>query len=174
MGGGAGAGAGVGTGSTGRGRGDDRFRTFRGRYGTPMAYGLALLWGGGCVFVALSATNPAADAANRIAIIVLGLFGAVVAWRFGAVRAIPDPYGLTVVNYATKRHLVWAEIVAVRFGLSDPWVHLDLTNGDVLAVMGIQRADGEHGMAEARRLVALVAELGEAEEPGRPDRPDRQ
>jgi len=28
--------------------------------------------------------------------------------------------------------------------------------------MGVQRADGERGMAEARRLRALVAELGEA------------
>ena len=165
----AGAGAGTGSSATGHGRGDDRFRTFRGRFGTPTAYGLALLSAGGCTFVALAANGAGADTANRIAIIVLGLFGAVVAWRFGAVRAIPGPHGLTVVNYATTRHLVWAEIVSIRFGPSDPWVHLDLTNGDVLAVMGIQRADGEHGMAEARRLAALVAELGEATEPGRPD-----
>ncbi len=163
----AGAGAGTGGSATGHGRGDDRFRTFRGRFGTPTAYGLALLSAGGCTFVALAADGAGADTANRIAIIVFGLLGAAIAWRFGAVRAIPDPTGLTVVNYTGRRRLAWAEIVTVRFGPNDPWVHLDLANGDVLAVMGIQRADGEHGMAEARRLVTLISELGEATEPGR-------
>ncbi|MFI9486225.1 PH domain-containing protein [Promicromonospora sp. NPDC052451] len=146
--------------------GAERFRVFRGRFGTPVAYGLALLSAGGCTFVALAATGQGADTANRIAIIVFGLLGAVIAWRFGAVRAVPDPDGLTVVNYASSRRLSWPEIVTVRFGPNDPWVHLDLSDGDVLAVMGIQRADGEHAMAEARRLVALIAELGEAPEPG--------
>lgn len=149
-------------------RGASRFRTFRGRFGTPTAYGLALLSVGGCTFVALASTGQGADTANRIAIIVFGLLGGVIAWRFGAVRAIPDPTGLTVVNYATSRRLAWAEIVTVRFGPNDPWVHLDLADGDVLAVMGIQRADGEHAMSEARRLVALIAELGEAAEPDQP------
>lgn len=151
--------------SSGGSTGDHRFRTFRGRFGTPTAYALALLFVGGCTFVGLAATGVGADAANQIAIIAFGVLGAVVAWRFGAVRAVPDPSGLTVVNYATKRRLAWAEIVTVRFGPNDPWVHLDLADGDVLAVMGIQRADGEHGMAEARRLVSLIAELGEASEP---------
>ncbi|WP_285104711.1 PH domain-containing protein [Promicromonospora sp. MEB111] len=158
-------GAGSGSSAIGRGRRDDHFRTFRGRFGTPTAYGIAVLFAGGCTFVALAASGPGADAANRIAIIVFGLLGALIAWRFGAVRAVPDRSGLTVVNYATSRRLTWPEIVTVRFGPNDPWVHLDLADGDVLAVMGIQRADGEHGMAEARRLVALIAELGEAVEP---------
>ncbi|WP_275003641.1 PH domain-containing protein [Promicromonospora iranensis] len=163
---GAGTGTGQGTAGGGApGHDRDRFRTFRGRFGTPTAYGLALLSAGGCTFVALAANT--ADTANRVAMIVFGVLGALIAWRFGAVRAMPDPAGLTVVNYAKSRRLAWAEIVTVRFGPNDPWVHLDLADGDVLAVMGIQRADGEHGMAEARRLVALVAELGEATEPGR-------
>jgi hypothetical protein len=165
---GAGTGAGEGTGGGARGHylGGDRFRTFRGRFGTPTAYGLAILAVGGCTFVALA--SHTADTANRVAMIAFGLLGAVIAWRFGAVRAVPDPTGLTVVNYARSRRLAWAEIVTVRFGPSDPWVHLDLADGDVLAVMGIQRADGEHGMAEAHRLVALIAELGEADEPDHP------
>jgi len=163
-----GAGTGTGDGVTGGSRDDGRFRTFRGRFGTPTAYGLALLSVGGCTFVALAATGQGADTANRVAIIVFGLLGGVIAWRFGAVRAVPDPTGLTVVNYATSRRLAWAEIVTVRFGPNDPWVHLDLADGDVLAVMGIQRADGEYAMAEARRLVTLIAELGEAAEPDQP------
>ena len=60
------------------------------------------------------------------------------------------------VVYTTR--LEWAQIVAVRFGGGDPWVTLDLDDGEVLAVMAIQRADGDRGRAEARRLATLVAE----------------
>ena len=42
------------------------------------------------------------------------------------------------------------------FGGGEPWVTLDLADGDTLAVMAIQRADGEDAVAEARRLATLV------------------
>ena len=42
-------------------------------------------------------------------------------------------------------------------GPGRPWVQLDLSDGDTLAVMGIQRADGAFADAEARRLATLVA-----------------
>ncbi|MBE1874957.1 PH domain-containing protein [Myceligenerans sp. TRM 65318] len=120
----------------------------------------------GCVFIALVAEGPGAESAvNRVSTIVIGLFFALLTVRFAAVRAEPDPKGLTVVNYVRRRRLAWAEIVAVRFGSGDPWVHLDLADGSVLAVMAVQRADGEHGMNEARRLVDLIAEHGEAADP---------
>ena len=45
----------------------------------------------------------------------------------------------------------------MRLGDGDPWVMLDLSDGDVLAVMAIQRADGAYAVAEARRLATLVA-----------------
>ncbi|MBO0610173.1 PH domain-containing protein [Myceligenerans salitolerans] len=125
----------------------------------------------GCVFVALVAEGPGAGTTlNRVSTIVVGLFFALLTVRFAAVRAEPDRSGLTVVNYVRRRRLDWAEIVAVRFGSGDPWVHLDLADGSVLAVMAVQRADGEHGMNEARRLVGLIAEHGEAADPG-PDHP---
>ena len=46
----------------------------------------------------------------------------------------------------------------MRFGSGRPWVQLDLADGDTLAVMGIQRADGACADAEARRLATLVAQ----------------
>ena len=45
----------------------------------------------------------------------------------------------------------------MRFGDGDPWVTLDLSDGDVLAVMAIQRPTASDGVAEARRLATLVA-----------------
>ncbi|WP_317618862.1 PH domain-containing protein [Cellulomonas palmilytica] len=77
-------------------------------------------------------------------------------WRQASVAAVPDENGITVRNLLVTTRLTWAQVVAVRFGDS-PWVQLDLADGDTLAVMGIQRADGERAQAEARRLSTLVA-----------------
>lgn len=149
-----------GTGGTGD---DDVYRPFRARFGTLVAYTAALLVLGGCVVVALVATGPGATSAvNRAATVGFGLLCAALAWRLGAVRALPDPAGLTVINLVHRRRLEWAEIVAVRFGPGDPWVRLDLADGHTLAVMGVQRSDGAHGVAQARRLLALVRAHGEA------------
>jgi hypothetical protein len=54
----------------------------------------------------------------------------------------------------------WRSITDISFSGGDPWVSLELDDGDRLAVMAIQRADGEFGRAEAGRLAALVQALG--------------
>jgi hypothetical protein len=77
--------------------------------------------------------------------------------RFSRLRAEPSPDGLVVQNLVHRERLQWQQVVAVRFADGDPWVTLDLSDGDVLAVMAIQRADGPRGTAEARRLATLVA-----------------
>ncbi len=90
---------------------------------------------------------------------ILGV-GALIAWfcqRQATVRAVPGPDGLTVRNLVVTRTVAWAEIVSVRFGQGRPWVQLDLADGDTLAVMGVQRADGPSADREARRLATLVA-----------------
>lgn len=97
--------------------------------------------------------TPADQAGTAcLALIILWLL-----WRQGGVRALPDEAGLTVRNIVYTRTVEWAEIVAVNFGSGNPWVQLDLSDGDTLAVMAIQRADGAQGVAEARRLATLVA-----------------
>ena len=60
-----------------------------------------------------------------------------------------------------------AEVVGVQFGGGEPWVSLDLDDGDTLAVMAIQKADGDVSGREASRLAALVQAFGES----RPRRP---
>jgi hypothetical protein len=85
--------------------------------------------------------------------------GLVVAWfmhRQASVVAVPSDRGLHVRNLFLSRDLDWPEIVSVRFGGGQPWVALDLADGDTLAVMAIQRADGGRGVAESRRLATLV------------------
>ncbi len=90
---------------------------------------------------------------------VIGV-AAVVAWflsRYVRLRAMPDQEGLAVRNLLLGRTVSWAQIIAVRMGNGEPWVTLDISDGDVLAVMAIQRADGAFGRAEASRLATLVA-----------------
>jgi Bacterial PH domain len=90
----------------------------------------------------------------------VGLLGAAIAWfcwRQASVRADVDEHGITVRNLVVVRRLEWAEVVSVRFGAGRPWVQLDLSDGDVIAVMAVQQADGAAAEAESRRLAALVA-----------------
>lgn len=86
--------------------------------------------------------------------------GGLIAWfcyRQATVAALPDTNGLTVRNLVVVRRLAWAEIITVRYGDGRSWAQLDLADGDTLAVMGIQRADGDFAQGEARRLATLVA-----------------
>ena len=90
----------------------------------------------------------------------LALLGGAIAWfcwREATVRADVDEQGIVVRNLMLTRRLDWAQVVSVRFGSGRPWVQLDLADGDVLAVMGVQQADGAYAQAEAGRLAALVA-----------------
>jgi hypothetical protein len=70
---------------------------------------------------------------------------------------VPDATGIVVRNLLVTTHVDWAQIVSVRFGQGRAWVQLDLADGDTLAVMGVQRADGAFAEQEARRLATLVA-----------------
>lgn len=139
---------------------DPALRPFRPRAARVVSLALAaasvVLFGG--IAVALEPiTGRPAGLGDRAAFAVLGV---AIAWfllREAGVRADPDPDGVTVRNLLRTRRLAWAEVVSVRFGPDRPWVQLDLADGDTLAVMGVQRADGAFAEREARRLATLVA-----------------
>ena len=128
------------------------FRPVRGRR---VALGFAVAQA--VVLLALAVVLPGAGWFDRIGFAAVAVAVAAVLLRFGLLRADPSPAGLVVRNLVHREDLSWEQIVAVRFGDGDPWVMLDLSDGDVLAVMAIQRADGAHGVTDARRLAALVA-----------------
>ncbi|PWJ51181.1 PH domain-containing protein [Quadrisphaera granulorum] len=94
---------------------------------------------------------------DRVAFVVTGLLVMAFCEMQARVVAIPDERGLYVRNLVNRRRLEWAEVVGVSFGGGRPWVQLDLADGDTLAVMGVQRSDGERGRVEADRLATLVA-----------------
>ena len=143
-----------------------RYRKFRPLWGQVAVWVVGVLAVGGSLLVGLTAQGPiGSQTASRVSFVVFAVFAALLLWRLGGVHAAPTPTRLRVRNVVYTRDLSWAEIIAARFSGNDPWVRLDLADGSTLAVMGIQRADGERGMAEARRLLSLVREHGEAAEP---------
>jgi len=111
----------------------------------------------GVLAVTLPGTGPAAaQAPDRVGIVLVGVAIGWFLYRQATVCAVADGDGVAVRNLVVSRRVEWAEIVSVRFGEGRPWVQLDLSSGDTLAVMGIQRADGAQAVASARLLATLL------------------
>ncbi|WP_426592010.1 PH domain-containing protein [Cellulomonas sp. McL0617] len=132
------------------------YRTFRPRAArvVTLAMAVTVLVLTACLIAFL----PTLNLGDQLGFAVIGLLIAGFCVRQASVKAEADDDGLTVRNLVYSRRLEWAEIVSVRFGSGRAWVQLDLADGDTLAVMGIQRADGAYAEAEARRLATLVAQ----------------
>jgi hypothetical protein len=128
------------------------FRPVRGRR-TALGFAIAQA----VVLVALAAVLPGAGWFDWIGFVAVAAAIGGVLLRFAQLRADPSPAGLAVRNLVHREDLRWEQIVSVRFGDGDPWVMLDLSDGRLLAVMAIQRADGARALGEARRLATLVA-----------------
>ncbi len=97
--------------------------------------------------------------ADRIGVFACGLFIVWFLHRHARVRAIADTDGLLVINMFKRRTVGWGEILSVRLKRGDPWVYLDLSDGQTLAVMGIQGSDGDVAAVQARELAGLVNRL---------------
>lgn len=107
--------------------------------------------------VTLPGTGPgAARAPDRLGIALVGVAIGWFLYRQATVSVVADGAGLAVRNLIVSRWVEWAEIVSVRFGEGRPWVQLDLSDGDTLAVMGIQRSDGARAITSARLLATLL------------------
>jgi hypothetical protein len=133
------------------------FRPVRGRQmavAVGVAQAVVLIW----VAFAMSGTGPeAAHWYDRVGVLLVSVAIGGMLWRFARLAAFPAEDALVVRNLSGDRSLEWAEIVQVRFGGGNPWVTLDLADGESLAVMAIQRADGPVADTQARRLATLVA-----------------
>lgn len=132
---------------------------------------LTFQWGSLALFAALALVLPATaggavwSPGDRVMFFLIGVAIAWVAHRYASIVAVPSREGLVVRNLLLTRTLAWPEVVGVRFAGGDPWVSLDLSDADTVAVMAIQKADGPVARQEAARLAALVHALGERAEP---------
>lgn len=141
------------------------FRPRRGR-----AVALAVMWASLVIFGAIAVLIPAQvdgrwAAGDRLMFFGFGVALALLAWRYAAITAVPSRDGLVVRNLVVTRALEWSQVVGIQFGGGEPWVTLDLEEGDTLAVMAIQKADGPVAEQQASRLAALIQAFGETAEP---------
>lgn len=114
------------------------------------------------VFTLLALNTPSGgdvgwSTGDRAMTILLGVALAGLLWRFAALKAVPSTTGLRVVNLLRRHELEWANIVNVGFSGGTPWVVLELSDTEQVAVMAIQRSDGAFAAKEAARLAALVS-----------------
>ncbi len=145
---------------------DEDFRPFRSRRGGMVATVMAVLslvvFGSVALLLPTNAGLTTWQPADRALVAGIGVIIALVCWRYATIRAVPSLDGLLVRNLVVTRTVTWPQVIDVEFGGGAPWVTLELDDTDTLAVMAIQRADGQSAMAEAQRLAALVRDLGEA------------
>ncbi len=133
---------------------DAQFRPRRGRV-LPLVLGAVAVVV--CTVVAIGmGAGGAWKVGDQLALVGLGLALAAFLGRYASIKAVPDDVGLTVRNLLLTRTVSWDEIIEVRFPDGAPWVSLELDDADELAVMAIQRADGQLGRDEALRLARLV------------------
>ena len=139
----------------------DPYAVFRPRRGRKVALTMSVL--SIVIFTGVALSMPWVKpqfggwtALDRSLMILCGLGFAAALWRFASIRATPSPQGLVIRNLVTTRTLEWAQIIRLQFGGGAPWVSVDLDDTDTVAVMAIQKSDGDYGQAEASRLSALV------------------
>ncbi len=119
-----------------------------------------------CTVVAIGmGASGAWRVGDQLALVGLGLALAAFLGRYASIRAVPDEAGLTVRNLMLTRTVTWDEVIEVRFPDGAPWVSLELDDGDELAVMAIQRADGPAARDEAMRLARIVDRHWRSREP---------
>ena len=134
---------------------DAPFRPRRGRI-VPLAMGVVAIGITGAVALGMGALGSWSGP-DQLMMLGLGVAIAAFLWRYASIRAVPGEEGLRVRNLLVTRTLAWDEILAVRFPEGDPWVTLELDDTDIVAVMAIQRVDGERGREEAVRLATLLS-----------------
>jgi len=93
---------------------------------------------------------------SRLGVVAIGVAVVLVLHRLAAVRVETSATGVRVVNVLGRRRLEWAEIVGVRLLQDDAWMMLDLSDGQALAAMGVQRSEGARAQRQARDFARLV------------------
>lgn len=107
---------------------------------------------------------------DQIAMIGLGIIGAVVIVGLTRPRVEADATGIKVRNLVGAYQLPWEVVEAVRFDRGAPWASLILADDDEVAVMAVQATDRDYAVDAVRALRRLLAEhkqraAGNADEP---------
>lgn len=93
---------------------------------------------------------------SRASLVVVALAMVYLLHRLGSVRVVTTDDGVEVVNVVRRRKLAWAQIVGVRLSQDDPWLVLDLDDGEAMQAMGVARSEGVAATDQARTFARMV------------------
>ncbi|HET9519185.1 MAG TPA: PH domain-containing protein [Actinoplanes sp.] len=96
-------------------------------------------------------------AGDQLAMIGLGLAGALGALVFARPRVRADAAGVRVRNVVGGYDLPWAVVRAVRFDRNCAWAQLELQDDDTVPVHALQAVDKLYAVEGVRALRALHA-----------------
>jgi hypothetical protein len=113
----------------------------------------------------VNAGSAAFGTGDRIAMIALGVLGAMGILLMARPRVEADAGGIRVRNLVGGYELPWSMVRAVRFHRGSPWAALELVDDDIVAVMAVQATDKEYAVEGVRALRALHAAATEASAP---------
>ncbi|MFJ8580824.1 PH domain-containing protein [Micromonospora sp. NPDC093277] len=92
---------------------------------------------------------------DQLAMIGLGVFGALGILLFTRPRVVADAKGVRVRNVIGSHELPWEVIRGVRFDRGAPWASLELYDDDLLPMIALQAADKELAVEGVRALRRL-------------------
>ncbi|MGW5673469.1 PH domain-containing protein [Micromonospora sp. NPDC003776] len=92
---------------------------------------------------------------DQLAMVGLGLFGALGILLFTRPRVVADVRGVRVRNVIGSHELPWEVIRGVRFDRGAPWASLELHDDDLLPMIALQAADKERAVEGVRALRRL-------------------
>ncbi|WP_207915538.1 PH domain-containing protein [Micromonospora sp. 15K316] len=127
--------------------------------------------------VATSLHGPTGDGygtfqrGDQLAMVGLGIFGALVLLVFTRPRVEADTRGVRVRNLVGSYELPWEVVRGVRFDRGAPWASLELHDDDLLPMIALQAADKELAVEGVRALRRLhQAHLARVTESAGPQR----
>ncbi|MFI6825158.1 PH domain-containing protein [Micromonospora sp. NPDC050187] len=92
---------------------------------------------------------------DQLAMIGLGVLGALGALLFTRPRVEADAHGVRVRNIIGSYELPWDVVRNVRFDRGAPWASLELYDDDLLPMVALQAADKELAVDGVRALRRL-------------------
>ncbi|MEU6206871.1 PH domain-containing protein [Micromonospora musae] len=111
--------------------------------------------------VATSLHGPTGDGygsfqrGDQLAMVGLGIFGALGILIFTRPRVEADARGVRVRNLLGSYELPWEVVRGVRFDRGAPWASLELHDDDLLPMIALQAADKELAVEGVRALRRL-------------------
>jgi hypothetical protein len=93
---------------------------------------------------------------QRLTLVGFGAAAALAGYALGRSRIDAREDGLLVVNGFQQRHYPWRQVAGVTLRAGGPWAIVELADGSTVSAMGVQGSDGDHAVAQVKRLRVLL------------------